>query len=161
MSPHDVCRSGVLASSPNATTARPMQRAATATAAPSLASKAAARTVATPGPSLYAPQVTKPGGGLLGDSPQYTFRGDAQPRSFIDNAFVQSSSPGPAYNPLNHTVAKAPGPSFSFGNERRAPSPYGKDAPGPHSYRVKGNQHGGGEMGAAPKFGFGTRAPTP
>ena len=116
--------------------------------------------VATPGPSLYAPQVTKTGGGLLGDSPQYTFRGDAQPRSFIDNAFVQSSSPGPAYNPLNLTVAKAPGPSFSFGNERRAPSPYGKDAPGPNSYRVKGNQHGGGEMGEAPKFGFGTREQT-
>mmetsp|Transcript_11653 Transcript_11653/g.34349 ORF Transcript_11653/g.34349 Transcript_11653/m.34349 type:complete len:321 (-) Transcript_11653:1086-2048(-) len=49
--PHDVCRSGVLASSPKATTARPRQRAATATASLSADSKAVARTVATPGPS--------------------------------------------------------------------------------------------------------------
>ena len=114
--------------------------------------------VATPGPSLYTPTVTKTGGGLLGDSPQYTFRGDSQPRSFIETAFLQSSSPGPAYNPANQTVAKSQAPRFTFGTEPRLPSPYGKDGPGPNSYRVKGNQHGGGEIGDAPKFGFGTRA---
>jgi hypothetical protein len=113
--------------------------------------------VATPGPSLYTPTVTKTGGGLLGDSPQYTFRGDSQPRSFIETAFLQSSSPGPAYHPANQTVAKSQAPRFTFGTERRPPSPYGRDAPGPNSYRVKGNEHGGGEMGDAPKFGFGTR----
>lgn len=113
--------------------------------------------VATPGPSLYTPTVTKTGGGLLGDSPQYTFRGDSQPRSFIETAFLQSSSPGPAYHPANKTVAKSQAPKFTFGTERRPPSPYGRDAPGPNSYRVKGNQHGGGEIGDAPKFGFGTR----
>lgn len=113
--------------------------------------------VATPGPSLYTPTVTKTGGGLLGDSPQYTFRGDSQPRSFIETAFLQSSSPGPAYHPANQTVAKSQAPRFTFGTEPRLPSPYGKDGPGPNSYRVKGNQHGGGEIGDAPKFGFGTR----
>ena len=113
--------------------------------------------IATPGPSLYTPTVTKTGGGLLGDSPQYTFRGDSQPRSFIETAFLQSASPGPAYHPTNQTVAKSQAPKFTFGTERRPPSPYGKDGPGPNSYRVKGNAKGGGEMGDAPKFGFGTR----
>ena len=115
--------------------------------------------IATPGPSLYTPTVTKTGGGLLGDAPQYTFRGDSQPRSFIETAFLQSSSPGPAYNPTNQTVAKSQAPRFSFGTERRLPSPYGRgrSGPGPNSYRVKGNQHGGGEFGDAPKFSFGTR----
>ena len=115
--------------------------------------------IATPGPSLYMPTATKTGGGLLGDSPQYTFRGDSQPRSFIETAFLQSSSPGPAYNPTNQTVAKSQAPRFTFGSERRLPSPYGrgKSGPGPNSYRVKGNQHGGGEFGDAPKFSFGTR----
>eukprot|EP01052_Picozoa_sp_SAG31_P017914 SAG31_NODE_1248_length_9126_cov_5.023928_4_plen_93_part_00 len=42
--------------------------------------------VPTPGPPDYAPETTRVGGGLLGDSEAYSFRGDSFPRPFIETA---------------------------------------------------------------------------
>jgi hypothetical protein len=112
--------------------------------------------LATPGPTEYSPGVTRSGGGLLGDSPRFSFRGDSFPRSFLATAVSESSSPGPVYNPAYRTVARTQAPQHSFGTERRVPSPPGrKGGPGPNSYTVRKHSRGGGELGDdTPKFGY-------
>eukprot|EP01047_Picozoa_sp_COSAG01_P005757 COSAG01_NODE_200_length_22187_cov_59.140529_14_plen_230_part_00 len=112
--------------------------------------------LATPGPTEYSPGVTRSGGGLLGDSPRFSFRGDSFPRSFLATAVSESSGPGPVYNPAYRTVARTQAPQHSFGTERRVPSPPGrKGGPGPNSYTVRKHSRGGGELGDdTPKFGY-------